>query len=114
MLRQGSVVLASVTDPQGHNPKVRPLVVLTPTPEIAASNALVAVAITGQFANPLAPDEIALPYHPGGRAGTGLRKPCVAKCSSLVTIQSVDVLELKGFVPNERLAAILNSVGRLE
>jgi len=114
MLRQGAVIVAWVSDPQGQNPKARPLVVLTPTKEIEASNLIVAVAVTGQFGDPLGPDEVALPYHPGGRAGTGLRKPCVAKCSWLVRIQPADVKERKGFIPSERLVAILNSVAKQE
>jgi mRNA-degrading endonuclease toxin of MazEF toxin-antitoxin module len=114
MLRQGSIVLAWIADPQGRNPKARPLVVITPTIEILTSKQLVAVAITGHFSQPLAADEVALPYHPGGRASTGLRKPCVAKCSWLVTIQADDVLEPKGFLATQRLLAVLKAVGDLD
>jgi mRNA-degrading endonuclease toxin of MazEF toxin-antitoxin module len=114
MLRQGGIVLALVSDPQGQNAKARPLVVISPTQEIASGNSLVAVAITSQFASPLAPDEVALPYHPGGQAATGLRKPCVAKCSWLAIIRLQEVLDIKGFVSNERLIAILTAVNQLK
>lgn len=114
MLRQGSVIQAKVHDPQGGNPKLRPLVVVTPTAEIVASAPLVAVAVTGTFSAPLAGDEVALPFHPGGLAKSGLRKPCVAKCSWLVTLQAEDVLEIRGFLANERIAAILQRIGKLD
>jgi hypothetical protein len=114
MLKQGSIVLAWVNDPQGRNPKARPLVVITPTNEILTSKLLVAVAVTGQFSDPLADDEVALPYHPAGRASSGLRKPCVAKCSWLLPIRSEDVLERKGFLTSERVVAILSAVARLQ
>jgi hypothetical protein len=114
MLRQGSIVQALVCDPQGRNPKVRPLVVITPTSEILASKLLVGVAITGQFSNPLCRDEVALPYHPGGRASSGLRKPSVAKCTWLVTVRPEDIAEHKGFLSAERLLAVLSAVQSLE
>jgi mRNA-degrading endonuclease toxin of MazEF toxin-antitoxin module len=113
VLKQGSIVQARVYDPQGQNPKVRPLVVITPTPEIGAAAQFVAVAISGRFSTPLADDEVPLPYHPAGKANSGLRKPCVAKCSWLVTLAQADVVAEKGFLTAERLDAVLRAVGRL-
>jgi mRNA-degrading endonuclease toxin of MazEF toxin-antitoxin module len=114
MLRQGSVVRALVNDPRGGNPKLRPLVVLSPTRDIADNRPLVAVAITSQFSDPLAADEVALPYHPGGRSGSGLTRPCVAKCSWLVVLRLGDVQAQKGYLSTERLAAILTAVEQLD
>jgi hypothetical protein len=114
MLRQGSVIRARVPDPQGDNVKVRPLVVVTPTTEISAQQTFVGVAITGSFSEPLAKDEVALPYHPSGTASSGLRKPCVAKCSWLVELNGVDVVDLKGHLSKERLIAVLNRIAALE
>lgn len=114
MLRQGSIVRASVNDPQGGNAKLRPLVVLTPTSEIADDALVVAAAITSQFSDPLAEDEVALPYHPAGRASTGLTKPCVAKCSWLVAIRPADVIEQRGFLSTERLTTILTAIAKLD
>ena len=80
---QGSIVRAQVTDPQGGNPKQRPLVVVTTSSEIDLDGELVAVAITGELATPLSDDEVLLQWHPLGRCRTRLKKPSVAKCSWL-------------------------------
>lgn len=113
MLQQGSVIRALVPDPRGQNPKWRPLVVLTPTAEIENAETIVAVAITGVYSDPLASDEVPLPYHPQGKARTGLRKPCVAKCSWLVTILKTNILDVRGFLSNERLSVLLLKVSEL-
>ena len=114
MLRQGSIVRAWVSDPQGRNPKLRPLVVITPSQDIPGCKVLVGAPITGQFSIPVAKDEIALPYHPGGRASSALRKPCVAKCSWLVTLRPEDIAEQKGFLSSERLLSVPKAVADLE
>jgi hypothetical protein len=75
MLKQGSIVQATVSDPQGRNAKLRPLVVVTSTSDLIASNEVRAVAITGRFTEPLQADEVRLPYHPGGQAKSG----CVSR-----------------------------------
>jgi mRNA-degrading endonuclease toxin of MazEF toxin-antitoxin module len=113
MLKQGSIVRARVVDPQGGNSKLRPLVIVSPTSDINSKETLVAVAITGRFSDPLADDEVALPYHPAGSAASGLRKPCVAKCAWLVELNQADVVEQKGHLSNERLRAILQRITEL-
>jgi hypothetical protein len=70
----------------------------------------VAVAITGRFSEPLAADEVTLPFHPRGRANSGLRKPCVAKCSWLETIEVNHVIEPMGFVSASIMRAILERI----
>ena len=75
MLKQGSIIRAWVADPQGSNPKVRPLIIVTPTHEIASAQAIVAVVVTGVFSDPLAAEEVPLPYHPAREASGGLTKP---------------------------------------
>jgi mRNA-degrading endonuclease toxin of MazEF toxin-antitoxin module len=114
VLKQGSIVLAQVSDPQGGNSKARPVVIVTPTNEINAQSSLVGVAITGAFSDPLADDEVAIPYHPAGTARTGLRKPCVAKCSWMVIVEPSAVLEQKGFLSTERLVTILTKIASLQ
>jgi hypothetical protein len=71
------------------------------------------VAITGRFSDPLAADEVALPFHPGGQSNSGLRKPCVAKCSSLETLRLDQVVELLGFLRASTLHEILDRVGQV-
>jgi len=114
VLKQGSIISARVSDLQGGNPKTRPVVVVTPTSEISPQGLFVGVAITGTFSDPLADDEVALPFHPAGTASSGLRKPCVAKCSWMVPLRVTDVIDQKGFLTTERLAAILTRISSLE
>jgi mRNA-degrading endonuclease toxin of MazEF toxin-antitoxin module len=113
MLKQGSIVRAHVADPQGGNVKVRPFVVVSSTTDIGSTESFVAAAITGRFSDPLAEDEVALPYHPAGVAASGLRKPCVAKCAWLVEFSPADVVEQKGHLSNERLSAVLQRISEL-
>jgi hypothetical protein len=110
VIKQGSIIRALVVDPRGQNPKLRPLVVTTASDEISKERPLVAVAITGALSNPIADDEIRLPFHPRGEASTGLRKPSVAKCSWLVKLQLDAVVEAKGFIPTKVLIQILEKI----
>jgi hypothetical protein len=114
MLKQGSVVEVLVSDPQGKNAKLRPLIVVSPTADLSADPDFFAVAVTGRFTEPLKPDEVRLPYHPAGLAKSGLRKACVAKCSWLVRIQPADVVKQSGFLGAETMTAILRKVGELK
>jgi mRNA-degrading endonuclease toxin of MazEF toxin-antitoxin module len=110
---QGSIVRARVLDPAGENPKLRPLVVVTVNSEIAKSETLFAVAITGDFSEPLAAEEVALPWHPRGASRTRLTKPCVAKCSWLCELKAADVVEIRGHVPAAQLEDILKRLASL-
>jgi hypothetical protein len=106
-LAQGHIARAKVFDQQGGNPKVRPRVVVTATSEIPSQDALVAVAITGRFSDPLADDEVILPWHPEGRVRTRLRKSCLAKCSWLCQIRKEDTVATKGTVPRAQMEKII-------
>jgi len=112
--KQGSVIRARVLDLQGQNLKVRPLVIVTPTAEITRTTPLVVVGITGSFSDPLADDEVAMPFDPGRRAGSGLTKPCVAKCRWLRSIHLADVIEKMGYISVEKLTEILEKLKDIE
>lgn len=107
LLTQGQIIRAKVRDQQGRNPKIRPLVIVSPTPDLRSGGVFVAVAITGQFTEPVAEDEVLLPWHPKGLAATRLRKPSIAKCSWLCEIQKEDVIEIKGTVPRSQMEQII-------
>jgi hypothetical protein len=73
----------------------------------------VAVAITGNISQ--AADEVPLPWNHEGRGRTKLTKPCVAKCSWLLTLTSADVVEVKGHLPDaalHKILAVVNDIGR--
>lgn len=109
-IAQGSIVLALVADPQGRNPKVRPLVVITSNADLPTAEQIVTVAITGEFVEPIQPDEVRLQYHPQGNCRTKLRKRCVAKCSWRPVIEKSAIIEVKSFVPLPQLERILEIV----
>ena len=107
---QGCIVRAEVRDPQGGNPKVRPLVIVTATEEIAACDTVVGVAVTSVFSEPLQDDEVALPWQVTGVARTSSTRPCVAKCSWLFEIEKQDDLEIKGSVPATHITEIIEKL----
>ena len=109
-LAQGCIIRAKVVDQWGRNPKCRPLVIVTATSEIRSGTPFVAVAITGQFSQPPASDEVMLPWHRHVMARTRLRKPSVAKCSWLCEITHEDVVEVKGCVPRSQMEQIIERV----
>jgi mRNA-degrading endonuclease toxin of MazEF toxin-antitoxin module len=111
-MQQGTIVIASVPDPAGGNPKERPLVVISSTVDVEAGKPVVAAAISTQFAEPLAPTEVRLPFHPKGSARTGLTKPCVAKCNWLCTLQQSAVRATRGYVSGKVLKSILSIVNQ--
>ena len=110
LLTQGQIIRAEVRDQRGRNPKIRPLVIITSTPELQSSDPFYAVAITGRFEDPPAEDEVLLPWHRNGLAKTRLRKPCVAKCSWICEIRKDGVVEVKGFVPRECMEEIMRHI----
>lgn len=113
-LEQGMIVLADVLDPQGRNPKQRPMVIISATDEIRAGKPFVCVAITGTLANPLADDCVLLRYHRNKPVQTGLRKRCAAKCTWQEQITDQNVHKIIGRVPSKELLAILLKVNALE
>jgi hypothetical protein len=114
VLKQGSVIRATVYDPQGRNPKARPLVVTTPTHEISNREPLATVAITGEFdPDNLESDEIPLPFHPGGLAKSGLKKPSVAKCGWQELVEHSAVLEVRGHLASKHMTLILEKIDQL-
>ncbi|MCH7751880.1 MAG: type II toxin-antitoxin system PemK/MazF family toxin [Planctomycetes bacterium] len=110
---QGCIVRAEVRDPQGGNPKIRPLVIVTATEEITACDTVVGTAITSVFSEPLQVDEVALPWHASGFARTSLTKPCVAKCSWLCEIAKGRIIETKGSVLSAQMKEIIEKVKSL-
>ena len=112
-LTQGCIIRANVFDQRGRNPKVRPLVVVTATSELTSSSSFFAVAIAGRFSEPLADDEVMLPWHRDGLSRTRLCKPCVANCSWLCEIKEEDVVEIKGVVPPVQMEKIVEIVREL-
>ena len=112
-LGRGRIVLAEVTDRQGHNRKPRPLVIVTPAEEIQEGGRFVGVAVSTTFSHPVPDDCVELPYHPAGQSKTGLRRPSVAVCSWREALTHADVIRDIGRVPDQQMYAILEKVKQL-
>ena len=109
---QGSIVRAWVSDTRGGNPKPRPLVVTSTNSEMDKTGVAFAVAITGEFDDPLLDDEILLPFDLRHKCRTGLTKKSVAKCTWQRQVPLSDVIEIKGHVPTAELELILGRVAK--
>lgn len=105
--RQGQIVLVTVTDPRGANPKPRPAVILTGTDELQAADEIVVAAISTVFEPPLPKDWIEIPWSGDGRSKTGLTRPSVVKCHWLKRIRRSDILHIVGYLPAEYLVKVM-------
>ena len=69
-LQFGQIVWVEMADANGVR-KLRPAVVVTPSPQASASGPLEVVAVTSQVRQPLPADHVLLPWHPRGHPRTG-------------------------------------------
>ncbi|MDX2115813.1 MAG: hypothetical protein SFZ24_09395 [Planctomycetota bacterium] len=111
-LRQGTIVWTLVTPPRG-DPKVRPVVIITDTAEMLLNSPIVGLFVTTQFALPVEPPAVALPWSLPGHPATGLRKPSVVLCQFPVEFRASDVEGIAGYVPTKTLVRILQIVADL-
>jgi hypothetical protein len=82
-IRYGDIVFAEIPDPNGSNPKVRRVVVLTPDAAIAARHPIIVAGVTGTLPDPLTADYVVLPWkNPRGRhPKTGMTKRAAVLCT---------------------------------
>ncbi|MBL8797309.1 MAG: type II toxin-antitoxin system PemK/MazF family toxin [Planctomycetia bacterium] len=109
----GRIVLAEVADPQGKNPKVRPLVILTADADIQQGTPVVAAAISTSFDQLDPAVYVALPWHPGGLSRTKLTAPCVAVCNWLVEISPDSIVRYGGWVPSVLMRELVDKIALL-
>jgi hypothetical protein len=85
-IRYADIIFADVLDPNGENPKIRRMVVLTPDAALASGFPIVVAAVTGTLPTPLTSDYVVLPYKnpPGRHPKTGLTKKAAVLCSWIV------------------------------
>jgi mRNA-degrading endonuclease toxin of MazEF toxin-antitoxin module len=113
-LEQGRIVWVELFDPQGRNPKVRPAVIVTSTPEIPLDGIVVVVAISTQLDS--APDDVCveIPWHRDGHPRTKLNARNVAICTWAVPIEVVSIVNTGGRVPLKQMTQILSILLRLQ
>lgn len=111
-VRYGQIVLVNVSDGHG-NRKNRPVVIVTPTSEIAPDGNIVAVCISTQIEDPMSPEHVKLPWSTPRHPRTGLNKPNVAKCDWTVSFLVSDVIKVMGTAPYNAMSDIARALARL-
>jgi mRNA-degrading endonuclease toxin of MazEF toxin-antitoxin module len=111
---RGRIIWAEVPDPQGRNPKKRPLIILTPTEEILPDGPVQCVVISSQFNQAPAEVQVSLPWQAQGHPRTGLRKRCAAVCTWLVSISQSGIESYGGLVPAKQLLQIEQIIDELK
>jgi mRNA-degrading endonuclease toxin of MazEF toxin-antitoxin module len=104
-LHYGQIVLASVSDGHG-NTKNRPVVIVTPTGEIAEDRDFLAVCISTQIEDPTPLEHVKLPWSRPRHPRTGLNRPNVAKCEWIVALPFSSIVKVLGSTPSAQMAEI--------
>jgi hypothetical protein len=107
-VRFADILFAEVLDPNGRNPKVRRVVVLTPDVALAAGFPVVVAGVTGTLPSPLTADHVLLPYKnpPGRHPKTGMTKRAAVLCTWVVPIGQSEIRGRSGFVPPALMALV--------
>jgi hypothetical protein len=106
---RGTIILVSqVADPNGVNPKDRPVVLVRDFDD--QDPVAYGLAVTGTFTHPAPPTSVVLPYHRQGRCATGLTKQCIADCTWVVVAAAQDVIKRLGVTPPIQLLTVLKEV----
>jgi mRNA-degrading endonuclease toxin of MazEF toxin-antitoxin module len=107
--RLGSVVWAELEDANSFR-KLRPVVDVTPTVEIAPGKPVRVVAITTRLPNTLPDDHVLLPWDRQGKARSGLRRRCAAVASWQAEISVDDIQQVVGILPPAVIGELLAKV----
>ena len=111
-LQLGRIVWAEIADANGF-PKLRPVVIVTPSDRITPAAPLDVIAVTSRVPEPLPHDHVLLPWHAQGHPRTGLNRKCAAVCTWVARLRHADVREVAGVVPGAVMLEILSKVTEL-
>jgi mRNA-degrading endonuclease toxin of MazEF toxin-antitoxin module len=113
-LCRGSIVWVELVDPQGHNPKRRPAVIVTPSADIQDDGEVWVVAISSQLDAAPADVQVELPWHSRGHPRTGLKERCAAVCTWMERVRVAAIEQSAGTVPGRQLLDILARIRSLD
>jgi mRNA-degrading endonuclease toxin of MazEF toxin-antitoxin module len=97
-------------DPQGHNAKRRPAVIVTPDADIQADGEVWVVAISTQVDEAPAEVQVELPWERRGHPRTGLKERCAAVCTWMEKVRVASIQGTAGIVPGRQLLDILTRI----
>lgn len=106
----GRIVWAAAPSGRGAGKK-RPLIIATRRVDILKGSKIVAIGCSTEFAEPLTPTEIRLPYDPEGKVVTGLRQETVAVCDWIEEFPPGSKFETGGMVPQDLQRVIFQIAG---
>ena len=107
MPSQGDIVIIdSLLDPQGRNPKDRACVLIGPQEQIDAGGPLDVVAITTLLPDLLPFDHVLLPWDFRRHPRTGLNKRNAAVCTWVVEVDASRIIRRIGHVPGKQFLQI--------
>ena len=114
-LIQGRIVWATLPDPQGRNPKDRPLIILSHNADQLGDNDEVKViGISTHQGEAPWNVQVPLPWSPAGNSVTRLREPCSAVCTWTANIKKGTIRKVSGSVPPATLQTILDTIQKIE
>jgi mRNA-degrading endonuclease toxin of MazEF toxin-antitoxin module len=91
--------------------KERPMIVTTRRRDIVRTSQVFAVVCSTDFAEPLGPNEVRLPFAPDGRCVTKLREDTVAVCDWTTPYPVDRIQRTGGLVPTHLLKEICKKAG---
>jgi mRNA-degrading endonuclease toxin of MazEF toxin-antitoxin module len=94
-------------------PKLRPVVIVTPSDRITPTAPLDVIAVTSRVPAPLPLDHVLLPWHAQGHPRTGLNRKCAAICTWVARIRHTDIRDVAGVIPGAVMLEILSKVTAL-
>ncbi len=100
------VIIESLLDPNGRNPKDRACVIVTPSDEIEEGATLDVVAISSLVPDVIPFDQIPIPWHAQRHPRTGLNKKNVAVCAWQAEVEDSRVIRSIGHVPDKQMGQI--------
>src|SRR5262249_29115575 len=103
-------VWVELLDPQGHNRKCRPAVIVTPDADIRSDGEVWVVAISTQMDESPAEVQVELPWDRRGHVRTGLKERCAAVCSWMEKVKVAAIQGYAGTVPGRQLLDILTRI----
>jgi hypothetical protein len=119
-LVQGRIIYKMVPDPQGRNPKDRPLVIVSKDPSKVTEDELIyAVGITSELTESDPNNYVLLPWAPlGKRCMSKLSKKCAALCTWVAKVKRSEIADencggLIEAVHVEKIIAKLRELGTL-
>ena len=106
----GRIAWAAIPDSRGRGSKRRPVVIVSATDDITATDVVKAVAVTTKPDMGPAESQTELEFDPAGAGPTGLRERCWAVSTWLVELRVDDIEKYAGLVAPTTMVEIVDKI----